>query len=55
MCATSYYNVWSADNTLTTGNDNKVVKTVYDPFARRVLHACVECLHGVYPTTVRSL
>lgn len=30
-CATSYYNVWSADNTLTTGNDNKVVKTVYDP------------------------
>lgn len=28
-CATSYYNVWSADNTL-TGNDNKVVKTVYD-------------------------
>ena len=30
-----YYNLWSADNTVTggsnTGNDNPVVKTVYDP------------------------
>ena len=30
-CATSYYNMWSADNSVTTGNDNPVVKTVYDP------------------------
>lgn len=27
----TYYNLWSADNTVTTGNDNPVVKTVYDP------------------------
>ena len=31
----SYYNLWSADNTVTSGynvgNDNPVVKTVYDP------------------------
>jgi len=31
----SYYNLWSADNTVTgdfdQGNDNPVVKTVYDP------------------------
>ena len=27
----SYYNLWSADNTVTGGNDNSVVKTVYDP------------------------
>ena len=27
----SYYNVWSADNTTTGGNDNVVVKTIYDP------------------------
>ena len=31
----SYYNLWSADNTVTgdynVGNDNSVVKTVYDP------------------------
>ena len=26
-----YYNLWSADNTLTTVNDERVVKTVYDP------------------------
>ena len=25
------YNFWSADNTVTGGNDNSVVKTVYDP------------------------
>ena len=30
-CATSYYNVWSANNSVTTGNDDKVVKTIYDP------------------------
>lgn len=30
-CANSYYNLWSADNTVTTANDNVVVKTVYDP------------------------
>lgn len=30
-CATSYYNLWSADNTVTTANDNAVVKTIYDP------------------------
>ena len=30
-CATSYYNLWSADNTGTTINDDPVVKTVYDP------------------------
>ena len=30
-CATSYYNLWSADNTVTTANDNVVVKTIYDP------------------------
>ena len=27
----SYYNLWSADNTVTGGNVNSVVKTVYDP------------------------
>ena len=27
----SYYNLWSADNTTTSYNDNSVVKTVYDP------------------------
>ena len=27
----SYYNLWSADNTTTGGNDNAVVKTIYDP------------------------
>ncbi|VTY02955.1 Uncharacterised protein [uncultured Prevotella sp.] len=27
----SYYNLWSADNTVTGFNDNSVVKTVYDP------------------------
>ncbi|VTY11995.1 Uncharacterised protein [uncultured Prevotella sp.] len=27
----SYYNLWSADNTVTGVNDNPVVKTVYDP------------------------
>ena len=26
-----YYNLWSADNTVIGGNDNSVVKTVYDP------------------------
>ena len=30
-CATSYHNLWSADNTVTTANDNAVVKTIYDP------------------------
>lgn len=30
-CANSYYNLWSADNTVTTVNDNAVVKTIYDP------------------------
>lgn len=30
-CSTSYYNLWSADNTVTTPNDNTVVKTIYDP------------------------
>ena len=27
----SYYNLWSTDNTVTGGNDNAVVKTIYDP------------------------
>ena len=27
----SWYNLWSANNTTTDGNDNAVVKTVYDP------------------------
>lgn len=27
----TYYNLWSADNTVTGYNDNSVVKTVYDP------------------------
>ena len=27
----SYYNLWSADNTTVSHNDNAVVKTVYDP------------------------
>ena len=26
-----YYNLWSANNTVTTANDNPVVKTIYDP------------------------
>lgn len=30
-CATSYSNLWSGDNTVTTANDNAVVKTIYDP------------------------
>ncbi|WP_234396609.1 hypothetical protein [Hoylesella enoeca] len=30
-CNASYYNLWSADNTITGYNDNAVVKTVYDP------------------------
>lgn len=30
-CTMSYYNLWSADNTVTTANDNAVVKTIYDP------------------------
>lgn len=28
---TSFYNLWSANNTATTANDNPVVKTIYDP------------------------
>lgn len=27
----TYYNLWSADNIVTTANDNGVVKTIYDP------------------------
>ena len=27
----TYYNVWSADNTTTSLNDNEVIKTIYDP------------------------
>lgn len=30
-CVASYNNLWSADNTETTKNDNVVVKTIYDP------------------------
>ena len=30
-CNATYYNLWSADNTTTGGNDNAVVKTIYDP------------------------
>lgn len=30
-CTPSYYNLWSADNSVTTANDNAVVKTIYDP------------------------
>ena len=30
-CSTTYNNLWSADNTGTTANDDPVVKTVYDP------------------------
>lgn len=30
-CTTSFYNLWSADNIVTTQNDNTVVKTIYDP------------------------
>ena len=30
-CNTTYYNLWSAENTTTGFNDNAVVKTVYDP------------------------
>lgn len=30
-CSISYYNLWSANNIETTCNDNKVVKTIYDP------------------------
>lgn len=28
---TSFYNLWSANNTATSANDNTVVKTIYDP------------------------
>lgn len=28
---TSFYNLWSANNTATSANDNEVVKTIYDP------------------------
>lgn len=27
----TYYNLWSADNIVTTANNNRVVKTIYDP------------------------
>ena len=30
-CSTTYNNLWSANNTGTTANDDPVVKTVYDP------------------------
>ena len=30
-CNATYYNLWSATNTITGFNDNTVVKTVYDP------------------------
>ena len=30
-CNATYYNLWSMDNTVTSFNDNAVVKTVYDP------------------------
>ena len=30
-CATTYYNLWSVNNTTNAANDNKVIKTVYDP------------------------
>ena len=30
-CNSTYYNLWSADNTTTGYNDNIVIKTVYDP------------------------
>lgn len=30
-CTMSYYNLWNTDNTVTTANDNAVVKTIYDP------------------------
>lgn len=30
-CSASYINLWSADNTVVTANDNAVVKTIYDP------------------------
>ena len=30
-CNATYYNLWSMDNTVTSYNDNTVVKTVYDP------------------------
>lgn len=30
-CSTHYTNLWSADNTTTTANDNVVIKTIYDP------------------------
>lgn len=30
-CSTTYNNLWSADNTVTTANDDPVVKTIYDP------------------------
>jgi hypothetical protein len=30
-CTHNYPNCWSAENTLYTGNDNPVIKTVYDP------------------------
>ena len=30
-CNATYFNLWSANNTVTSHNDNPVVKTVYDP------------------------
>lgn len=30
-CSTNYHNLWSAVSSVTTANDNLVVKTVYDP------------------------
>ena len=30
-CNATYYNLWSMDNTVTSFNDNAVVKTIYDP------------------------
>ena len=30
-CTASYDNLWSANNTVTTANDNIIVKTIYDP------------------------
>ena len=30
-CTLPYYNLWSAENNVSGGNDNPVVKTIYDP------------------------
>ena len=30
-CSSSYYNLWSADNTALTTNDNLIIKTIHDP------------------------